>query len=250
MATTQKSLLALWVSVLLFAACSTTRVASGYQPQLLGISDTISTDTTIVALIAPYHAQLTTQMSRVIGESAREMAREKGESLLGNFMADLFLQECAQSLNINADASFLTIGSLRAPLPKGKVTVGDIFELCPFDNEVVLLTLTGKQIRQCLDILAPEQKAAVGNIRFTIQKQQATDITINQTPLDDQKTYTVLTYDYLANGGDKLSPLTEAAQRQNIDLKVRDMVIHYFERLQQQSRKADAQLDGRVTLSP
>ena len=250
MAATKKSLLVIWISILLLVACSTTRSVSSFQPQLIKITGSATADSAITALIMPYQMQIADKMSRVIGETAHEMTKQKVESVLGNFVADLFLQECAESFNLSADASLLTIGGLRAPLPKGKITVGDIFELCPFDNEMVVLTLTGKQLRQTLDILATEQKAAVGNIRFIIYNQQATQITVNQFPLDEQKNYNVLTYDYLANGGDKLAPLTAAAKRQEIGIKVRDLVIKHFEKLHQQGKKASAQLDGRVRLGP
>lgn len=248
MATAQKGLLAVLVSVLLLTACVGSRNVTGYRPQLLNISGATATDSAIIAIIAPYHAQLSTQMSRVIGENTREMAREKVESALGNFVADLFLQEASQTFHISADASLLTIGGLRAPLPKGKITVGDIFELSPFENEMVLLSVNGKILQQILDILATDQKAAVGNIRFIIQNQRAVNITVNGFPLEEQQTYQIITYDYLANGGDKLSPLIEAEKRQDLGITVRDLIIRHIERLQQEGKKIDAKLDGRVQI--
>ncbi|MFN8316800.1 MAG: 5'-nucleotidase [Chitinophagales bacterium] len=99
----------------------------------------------------------------------------------------------------------INLGGIRQPqLPAGNVTLGNIFELMPFDNMIVLLVLDGKTTKQFLDIMAASGGLPISGVRYTISNETATAISFNGVPFDENKTYTLAISDYLANGGDKL----------------------------------------------
>ena len=41
---------------------------------------------------------------------------------------------------------FTILGGIRAALPKGNVTVGDVNDIAPFENKICFLTLTGDKV--------------------------------------------------------------------------------------------------------
>ena len=73
-----------------------------------------------------------------------ENVREKSIAL-GNFVSDIV----ASSQN-NIDIALINSGSLRGFLPKGKITLANIYEFFPFDNLIILTTMKGKDLKNIL----------------------------------------------------------------------------------------------------
>jgi len=126
-------------------------------------------------------------------------------------------------------------------LPAGNVTLGNIFELMPFDNMIVLLALDGKTTKQFLDIMAASGGLPISGVRYTISNETATAISFNGVPFNENKTYTLAISDYLANGGDKLELLKKFKQQSTAKL-MRDAFIEYFS----EEKIINGKLDGRV----
>src|SRR5690606_6510040 len=106
------------------------------------------------ALIAPYRQQVTSKMSEVIGTATTELGKAEYESPLGNFVVDLMLQQTNMIMSEPVDMAQSTNGGLRVPLPAGPINVGNIFELMPFENELVVLTLDGPTTQELFDFAA------------------------------------------------------------------------------------------------
>src|SRR3970040_392247 len=64
---------------------------------------------------------------------------------LGNFMADAYRAAGG------GDVGVMNRGGVRAPLDSGTVTYGELFEVAPFGNRLVRLTLTGAGLRAWLE---------------------------------------------------------------------------------------------------
>ena len=134
------------------------------------------------------------------------------------------------------------MGGIRQPqLPAGNVTIGNIFELMPFDNMIVLLALDGKTTKQFLDIMAASGGLPVSGVRYEINNETANNITFNGVPFNENKTYTLAISDYLANGGDKLELLKKFKQQSTAKL-IRDAFIEYFS----EEKIINGKVDGRV----
>ncbi|WP_297098617.1 5'-nucleotidase C-terminal domain-containing protein [uncultured Draconibacterium sp.] len=208
-------------------------------------------DSTIVQLYAPYKNILEKDMNRVLAISENELVKDKPESLLTNFLADLLLEQGAvvandQQLDLTPDVSFFNYGGIRSALPKGEITVGNIFELMPFENEMVLLELKGDKMQAFLDYIADHGGGSVGGVEMIISGDKATDVKIGGQKIDFNKTYWLVTNDYVAAGGDGLEMLAENEQFINSGEKIRDAIIEYLEGVTNNNQHVDPKLDGRI----
>ncbi|WP_038564883.1 5'-nucleotidase C-terminal domain-containing protein [Draconibacterium orientale] len=208
-------------------------------------------DSTIVQLYAPYKIILEKDMNRVLAISENELVKGKPESLLTNFLADLLLAQGAvvannQQLNITPAVSFFNYGGIRSTLPKGEITVGNIFELMPFENELVLLELKGDKMQAFLDYIADHGGGSVGGVEMIIANDKATDVKIQGEKIDFNKSYWLATNDYVAAGGDGLEMLAENEQFINSGEKIRDLIINYLEELSGNNKHVNPKLDGRI----
>lgn len=210
------------------------------------ITDSVPEDKEILSIIAPYKKELDAKMNEEIGESSMEMNKEGSpQNLICNFVADLLLSEVNQNTNYQkADIAFGSSGGLRNIIPKGKVTVRNIYELMPFDNEIVILTLKGSDVIKLTDFLATKGTGIFAGGSFAMTKdKKSTQIKINGQPIDENKTYRVITSDYIANGGDNLKFLLQAIKRENTGILFRDMIMNYIKK---QKQPLSAKIDDRM----
>lgn len=225
-----------------------------FAPRGQAVYTELQVDSTIVAhpdyvtFYAPYKEQLETEMNRVVGQAAVSLtsSREAPETLLGNFFADVLLAE-ARKQDPETEFSFGTKGGLRVELHRGPITIGNLFELMPFENEIVILELTGENVLELARFIAATGGQPVSGIRMVIDGSKATNVQINGKPVDANHTYKLATYDYLANGGDNSRGLTDPLSRTNLGIKVREALIKYVTNEAQAGNDINAQLDGRIT---
>ncbi len=215
-------------------------------------SDTSNTiiDSSVYEIILPYKEKLTGEMNTILGESETSLERGNPESKLGNFVSMACMTESAKIYypkdGRQADFAFFNNGGLRRPLPAGKITRGDVFELMPFENELVVLTIDGEHVEKIFNFIASKNGAPIDGARFQIKDSKAKNIIIQNIPLDTTKTYKVLTSDYLANGGDSYDFLKDIP-REYVNLKVRDALIQYISIQGKQGKKISVLLDGRIS---
>ena len=233
-----------------FAACNPVyHVASGdYSNEKMEAA--IPLDTSFMFLYMPYTQSLNKEMDDVIGKSNFSMVKNKPESPLTNFLADLILEESAlimRSKNIRPDVSFLNYGGIRTGLPKGDVTVRNIYEIMPFENELVLLKLKGFVLREFLNFIATQGGDSLGGVRFKIENNRAVDISVGGELLKDEQFYWLVTSDYIADGGDKFAMLQNIADRIDTTQKIRDVMIDHLKRTYKEGKIIDPENDGRIT---
>jgi 2',3'-cyclic-nucleotide 2'-phosphodiesterase (5'-nucleotidase family) len=102
-------------------------------------------------------------------------------------------------LSANADIGLHNPGGVRADLPRGQVSYGDLHRVLPFDNGVVRLTLAGNQLRQLVTRTRSYYYSNLAVGPFTLA---------DGTAIRDDRHYTLATSDFLAEGGDGLTMLT------------------------------------------
>ncbi|WP_353826650.1 bifunctional metallophosphatase/5'-nucleotidase [Agromyces sp. SYSU T0242] len=149
-----------------------------------------------------------------------------GESVLGNFVADV--QEWA--LNVdgtrNVQITFMNPGGLRADLDAGDVTYREAANVQPFANTLVSMDLTGEQIKAVLEeqwqpagASRPFLKLGV-NEEFTYtydpaaaQGSHITEMWLSGVPIDPAATYSVGVNSFLASGGDNFFTLDDGMNK-------------------------------------
>lgn len=245
------TLLITWV--LFSISCKTSFVQKSYETKNLSISSELnSLDNAVVEIYSPFKLELEKDMNRVISVSKTELSKGKPESLLTNFLADILLEQGKQIAKKNKydftpDISYFNYGGIRTYLPEGEITVGKIFELMPFENELVFLKLNGKQIQEFANVLAAKGGDSVGGIRFKIKNEKADNIEISGETLDENKNYWLATNDYVAGGGDDLAVLAKNSKMINTHEKIRDIIILHLEELHKNNKEIIVNLDGRIS---
>ncbi len=208
-------------------------------------ADEVAADEEIAEMITPYKERLDAEMNTVIGNTARELAKAKPESPLGNWLADLIHKKSEDYYESNIDFALVNYGGIRIPvLAEGDVTRGKIFELMPFDNMLVVLEIDGATVRQIFGIMATNGGWPISKqVSYVIENELPVDILINGETLDDSKIYKVALSDYLANGGDNLFFLKDK-KRNNLGVLFRDAMFEYI--VEQDGKVMDAEVEGRV----
>jgi 2',3'-cyclic-nucleotide 2'-phosphodiesterase (5'-nucleotidase family) len=206
-------------------------------------------DLNMLQLTQPYRDSLARSMNRIIANVITPLTKELPEGNLGNFCADGCMRvatlKCIEKKLPLPDFIFLNHGGLRASIPAGEITVGNIYEVMPFENELVMIRLTKNQVDTLLNFIAKKGGAPVSGIRFKIENEQAMQVVFSRSNDKDQSSYTVITSDYLANGGDGFEFL-KAVQKTNLDIKVRDALIQDFSEFGKRNEPLNIMKDGRI----
>ena len=210
------------------------------------VSTQVATDPVAETTIVPYRERVDKTMNEVIGQAPVALEKGEMESSLGNFVADLTRTQTMAVYGKPIDMGAITSGALRNPIDQGPVTVGDIFELMPFENEMMVLTLSGKTVQQMFDFAAARKILSVSNATFTVQNGKPLNILIGGKPFDPAKTYTLAISDYLANGGDNMGFLKDALKVEKASLLARDAIMNEVKALTAQGKPVTAAKDGRV----
>lgn len=185
-------------------------------------------------------------VKRPIGASAQYMESRAPESLLSNFLSDQLWLKAAEYTREGVDLAIINFGGIRAPLPAGPLTVGDVYRIMPFENEMVVLQLKASDLLTILNRIAEEGGEGVSNIQMDVRNGKITSLTIAGKPLDETKTYWVATIDYLADGNSGMTAFKTALQRIDTHVKLRDAYISQIEKLTAQGKQVTSQLDGRI----
>ncbi|MFW6309969.1 MAG: 5'-nucleotidase C-terminal domain-containing protein [Prolixibacteraceae bacterium] len=238
--------------VFLNFSCKTHYTKSYAEGQNISVSgSTTGIDSQVVEVFLPYEKILDKDMSKVIAVAEEKMVKEKPESGLTNFLADLLLEQGAKKaksagLQIKPDISYFNYGGIRTFLPEGEITVGKIYELMPFENEMVYLRLSGKQVQEFLNIIAEKGGDSLGGVRFVISRGKAENIQINGEPLSAGSDYWLVTNDYVASGGDNLEVLTKRSEFVQSGEKIRNVIISHLADMQQKEKTISARKDERI----
>ena len=208
-------------------------------------------DAKIESVILPYRTKLMADMKEVLCTSKVPLFGGRPESLLTDFCADLLRNEsdsvCLRKFpGIRIDVAMVNRGGLRVPIPKGEVKVMDMFELLPFENEVVFLKIRGADLRRFIDHMASRGGEGVSGMRFGIRENKGINPEIQGKPLDDLKKYWLATSDYIANGGDGSEILKGITDRISTGVKFRDMFIDHLRKMGRKGLVIDIEKDGRI----
>lgn len=235
----------------LLCSCSARYTLAKSQRTMYPINQNSVVDSNVINAYQPYKLQMEAEMNQVIGHSAVLMSKKSSdtlpESLLSNFFSDAVMRQ-ALKLQPNIDFGIPTTkGGLRVDLPKGNITVSNIFETMPFENETVVYQLTGSQVKTLLDFVASTNGQPVAGLKLTIKDRKVINVKIRGEVLDLNRTYHVLTSDYIGGGGDKVPVFKDVKQRKTLGLKIRDALMKEVKEMEAAGKSINPVLDGRVT---
>ena len=165
-------------------------------------------DSSLVKYIAPYKHIVDSMMNNVIIVSDVELPNRTSSQTL-NWIADLAYSLGNRIYNEHIDLAIMNKGGMRRDLPKGNISEGLLGAMFPFDNRLVVLKIKGKDLIDAFSVMVSRGGDAVSNgvhVEYD-GNNRITKATLHGHKIKDNKIYTLLTLDYLANGGDYMAPL-------------------------------------------
>lgn len=236
---------------LLTTACKPTRTFLADEKVTryrLAQSDTLAADPAAEAMIKPYRAKIEGLMNIVIGRTAKELTYGDGISLMGNWACDLILKQANIYYGKKVDFTAINRGGLRIrSLPKGDITRGKMYELMPFDNALVVLTLDSTSVAQFFNHISPRGGWPIAGASFKIRNGKAENILMGGEILRGGRTYTFCVSDYIATGGDNADFLKNA-KSEPLNKLMRDAFIEGVERETKEGKILDAEIDKRIEI--
>ena len=192
-------------------------------------TDAYAKDAEQTALIAAYEEVAAPMMNRPIGRISATIERIEGprtDTAVGNLVADAMLEASRDKDKGGAQLAMTNPGGLRQSLTRtrddGMVTFGELQAVLPFQNTLVVVSLTGAEIARLLE-RQWENRAKVivlqvsGNVRYAYSENAAAgtkvvpgSLTIDGAPIDPLATYRVAINDFLRVGGDRFPEFVSA----------------------------------------
>ncbi|MEH2522584.1 MULTISPECIES: bifunctional metallophosphatase/5'-nucleotidase [unclassified Bradyrhizobium] len=211
----------------------TTRdVVSAKADNTIVRSATLAKDVRQTALIESYDRLAAPIGSRPAGSVTATLSRvpnTAGESPLGDIIADAQLAATSSEAKGGAVIAFTNPGGVRADVAhkeNGGVTYADLFASQPFRNQLVTITLTGKQIKdmleqQWLDPKRPRILQVSKGFSYAWdgskpdgERVLAERMSLNGQPVDPAASYRVTVNNFLFVGGDGFTVLAQGTAPQ------------------------------------
>lgn len=232
---------------LLMISCKTPlNVANIHTEKNIYITDQLKENEAMNAAIQPYKQELEGKMNTVISHTNVELTKAGDNSNLGNLLADYTFEgadEWAKKNNRPAvDAAVINIGGIRTIIPKGDIQTKQIYEVMPFENEIVIVKMSGKDMEGLFDYYLKTQKNnPVSHLIIETENGKLSQKLINGKAIDYNKTYYIATSDYLALGGDNMLFFGKG-ELIPTGIKMRDLFLEKFQQNPEISAPNDVRL--------
>ena len=172
-------------------------------------------DARVAAMVAEFARPLAETRRRPVGTLPAAMGNtecRRGECALGNLVAEAMLARAP-----GAEIAITNGGGLRAGLPDGQVTYGDVLTTLPFGNTVATMGLRGADVVAALENGLSQGAGTAGRfpqvagIRFVWDPAAPSGSRVRSVevaqgsgfmPLDPGRVYRVATNDFMRRGGD------------------------------------------------
>jgi 2',3'-cyclic-nucleotide 2'-phosphodiesterase (5'-nucleotidase family) len=224
------------------------------RARLLTVDASVPADPDVEKIIAPYREKVS-ELSKVIGRLEGGLAKKgPGAGTLGNFVSDGMRAQAKAKLGKPIALAIMNSGGLRKnDIAAGDLRASDIFELLPFENALVALDVTGAQLTNIIAVATKDAQSGA-RIQFKYNDRdrpefisaKLIDENGNEQEIDPNKTYTIVTLDYLLrlNSG-AYALLKEAKSDAPLNITLRDAVMNYVKSETAAGRPIRAAVDNR-----
>ncbi|SJZ79795.1 5'-nucleotidase [Trichlorobacter thiogenes] len=190
-----------------------------------GIARIVAEDPQMVAMLAPYAQKVAAYRTVAIATAAEDLVRGLNRGP-GPLAADSMLAAVPK-----AQVAILNYGGIRRDLLHGKISAGDLLEVMPFTNSLVLVDLSGAELLKSLEDTVAFMLVKFGSdtlnmpfvsgIRFSVQLTAPNGSRIecvqvrsdsgNFVPVEPAQRYRVVVNSFVAEGGDGFGVIKTAA---------------------------------------
>lgn len=191
----------------------------------------IIADPDTTAAYDKFDKELKPVLGEKLGTATAEFTHDRNSkgtvSLLGKWSCDVMKKKTGVQVAIQNG------GGLRRSLLAGNITMGDLYEIMPFDNTLVTLELPGADLKKAIDHGINNPTVSDGQFSGVKVKYDAkaehgkriVSITLDDgTPIKDDAYYTVVINDFMVTGGDKYD-FSKARNIKNTYIPIRDVLV-------------------------
>ncbi|UCE65744.1 MAG: bifunctional metallophosphatase/5'-nucleotidase [Candidatus Zixiibacteriota bacterium] len=166
------------------------------------LTENVRPDSEVSAMVARFSSEIDNLYGQVIGRLKDRWENAHGkETIIGDWVTDIL------GKRLYTDLAIVNSGAIRKSLGPGDITVKDIFEMLPFDNEIVTFGCPGWQLRsiaeqnisyQAEGYIYPLQISGMTcSWRKTGSGNKIVELLVNGEPIDTNRIYTVASLDYV-----------------------------------------------------
>lgn len=209
-------------------------------------------DAKAVAFLQPYTQKVDSLTGQKVGHSAKYMTARRPESELSNLLADIMVW-AGKFYQETPDIGVYNMGGIRADLPEGEVTYGDVLDIAPFENKIAFVTLSGDEVLELFSNHASTRGEGVSHgVELVITKGgELVSAKLNGSPINPQRDYRIATIDYLLEGNDKMTAFQKSRNINSPTEERNDtryIIMDYFREKEKQGGIVDACIEGRVVV--
>ncbi len=196
------------------------------------------------SIVKKYDEGVKRKFATVVGETSVDLTAQRGvESNLGDLVAD------AMRVTAGSQIAFENSRGIRADIPAGKITMEALYTVLPFDNVLVSMELTGRQVQRVLEQAGTMEFGGLQvsgiAVTYDLRKpagERLVKAEVSGEPLDLAKRYTVVTNDFLAAGGDKVTALKDG-QKLSYGDTLMEALLQYLKK----HSPVSPGIEGRIT---
>lgn len=239
------------IGIMTLAGCKSHYEAVSITPQRFEMTSAYDRiPNSIDPVFSPYKQKINQTMNTVIAQSDMSMTAHRPQSVLSNFVADV-LYDATLHYDPLIDFSVMNIGGIRAGMPKGNVTIGNMFEISPFENIITIVELKGSDVTELFRNIASCGGEGISHhVRIEITKNgKLVSAQVGGKDIVPDRIYKIATIDYLAEGNDKLIALRNATNKTYPEgTLLRDLLIEHMKKMTSEGKRISSKIDERLII--
>jgi len=208
--------------------------AEPFLDNLYDRADTLKDDANMLVVYEKYEDELNPILGKVLGKTTVDLGHDRyaGPSLLGEWACEIMKDAAGVQIAMTNG------GGLRVPVPAGEITAGKLYEVMPFDNYLYTMNLSGADVKANIehgimnDDIGWVQIAGV-RVTYNPNAEAGNRITSmvleDGTPVEMDKFYTVVTNDFMFDGGDNYN-FENSKDGLNTFIPIRDALMDAVEK--------------------
>ena len=208
--------------------------AEPFLDNLYERADTLKDDANMLAIYEKYNEELDPVLGKILGKTTVDLGHDRyaGPSLLGEWVCEIMKDKAGVQIAMTNG------GGLRCPVPAGEITAGKLYEVMPFDNYLYTMKLLGADVKANIEHGIMNEDIGwiqISGVRVTYNSKaeagnRITSMVLeDDTPIEMDKYYTVVTNDFMFTGGDKYD-FKNSKDGLNTFIPVRDAMMDAVEK--------------------
>jgi len=250
-----KKISLLFIALVLFLFCQAQNKSFDYKLKAVDGNCTSYNNPQLRKELDKEKKKLEKKTSVVIGYCPEDMVSDMPQSPLSNFLTDILVDiandYCKKHHKEAVDFSLLNFGGIRSSLRAGNVTVGNIFEISPFENNVVIANIKGSELLKVFRRFKAKkcepysQQVSIQYVGDYFHK-----VLIHGKEIDNDRIYRMVTLDFILTGGDNILEGVEILSSESTNITVRDAYINQIKKMTAEGKVITGKYDKRMSIIP